>query len=383
MKKIGLYICNYNKKEYVLNNIASLEKQTLRNDIDIYVIDNASSDGSAEAIETNFPNVVVLRNETNEGGAGGFYRALIEGEKRGYKYILLADNDVIADEVAVEEMFIFLQKHKEVGMVGAQLFFMDEPEKIWVYGNKLDFLHYKILDGFSGKLINEEMPEYVLCDTVPSCFSLIRTECLSQAGYMPRNNFISWDDIEWCYRFKLAGYEVAAISAAKVWHKTGGKVLTNHFSTYYYNRNKLHFFARYIKEDVIEEYAESLLKDIFTRMYGLAQKNQNNMVTVLMYAFNDFLYDIRGKADEHKILPYDEYRDPLEKYIGNIVACEHVKDVEAYDANKVYVDKWHNVIMSENDFWYFKNFDNAYRNFRMMYYDATVHAIKMIRGKEC
>lgn len=309
--RIGIFICNYNKKQYVLDNLRSLSKQTIRDQLDIYVIDNASTDGAPDAIEDQFPFVEVVRNGINKGGAGGFCQALKMGERLGYKYILLADNDITLASDVIEQLYTFLGNHADVGMVGAKIYLMDDPDRIWIYGNWIDFENYRMIDGFSNELDSEKQPEVVYCDTVPSCCSLIRTECLKKTGYMPEPNFISWDDIEWCYRFGRAGYKVAAISAAKVWHKTGGKVLNSHFSTYYYNRNKLHFFAKYISHDKIHDYTEKMLADFFTRIYGLAQKGCANNVTSLMYAFTDFMYLVRGKAEDKKILPYDRVENLL------------------------------------------------------------------------
>lgn len=70
MKKIGIVICNYNKKEYVVNCIQSvLESKT--DDFDIYVVDNASTDDSVKAIrETYGGKVTVLVNKENLGGSG-------------------------------------------------------------------------------------------------------------------------------------------------------------------------------------------------------------------------------------------------------------------------------------------------------------------------
>ena len=355
MKKIGVFICNYNKKEYVLNNLASMFQQTIMDDIDIYVIDNASSDGSADAIEKNYPLVHVMRNQENIGGAGGFYQALKMGEEHGYPYILLADNDIRLAPDAIEQLYVFLKEHEDVGMVGSKVYLMDDPSRIWIYGNYIDFDNYKMIDCYANELEDESQPDIVYCDTVPSCCLLIKTECLKKTGYMPKENFIFWDDIEWCHRFGLAGYKVAAIAASKVWHKTGGSVLTTHFGTYYYNRNRLHFFAKYIKEEKIEDYVETLLEDFFRRIYGLAQKGSVNAVTALMYALHDFLMGVRGKADAYKILPYDSFMNPLKdindrkKPLIIDVDCE-----EADKAGKSYYNALHNVL------WNLKNVNDVF-----------------------
>lgn len=383
--RIGVFICNYNKKQYVLNNLHSFSKQTIKDWLDIYVIDNASADGAADAIEAAYPDVTVVRNKENRGGAGGFCQALKMGEKLGYEYILLADNDITLDPDAVEQLQIFLSNHEDVGMVGSKIYLMDEPRRIWIYGNWIDFENYKMIDGSAGELDSEDQPEFIYCDTVPSCCSLIKTACLKKTGYMPESNFISWDDIEWCHRFGLAGYKVAAVAASKVWHKTGGRVLTTHFSTYYYNRNKLNFFAKYVSADKIDDFTDKTLENLFTRIYGLAQKGCVNNVTSLMYAFTDFLYLVRGKAEEGRILSYDKVENPLFTSPQNascVKKCRHVTCVNTYLPGEIYVDEWCNVIADEKDFHYFKNFEYAKRNFIMMYRNLFINSVLKIKENQ-
>lgn len=76
MKRVGAVICNFNKKEDVLNCIQSV-RESKYTDYDLYVVDNASSDGSAEAIREKYGSqVTVLVNAENLGGSGGFNTGL-------------------------------------------------------------------------------------------------------------------------------------------------------------------------------------------------------------------------------------------------------------------------------------------------------------------
>ena len=452
MGKIGVYICNFNKKDYLRKNLESLYRQTIIGDLEIHVIDNASTDGAQDMVRNEFPEVELIVNEHNEGGAGGFYKAQKLGKEKCYEYILLLDNDIVLAENAIEELYKFLLANEDVGMVGAITFLMDEPNKIWVYGNTLDFENYRIIDGFSGKTENDNLPEVVYCDTVPACCSLVRASCLEKVGYMPKDNFISWDDIEWCWRFRINNYKIAAISKAKVWHKTAGRVLTNHFSTYYYNRNRINFFAHYIEKKDVERFIDIMLADFFKRIYGLTQKKQKNCVSTIMYAFDDFLNGVRGKADEYKIKQYDEPWEPFAdvknteielicdctKYqncmdtIANAIynlkillgsnteikidfrgdknnisafkrlykqkfeeelkegssvsdclffyVCDHVNNIKEYNYNYYYSDEYCNLIMCEDDYHYFKNYDYAFRNFKMMYKDMFMHVMERMNN---
>ena len=87
-------MCNYNKREYVVRCVESLLKQSYQ-DRDIYVVDNASTDGSAEALKERFSKQIsVIQNEENVGGSGGFDAAIQDALKKDYQYLVLCDNDV-------------------------------------------------------------------------------------------------------------------------------------------------------------------------------------------------------------------------------------------------------------------------------------------------
>ncbi len=87
MRKIGVVICNYNKRDYVLNCIASMLKQSV--EADIYVVDNASADGSAEAVRQKYgQQVTLIENKDNLGGSGGFNTGLRRVLQEDYTYIM-------------------------------------------------------------------------------------------------------------------------------------------------------------------------------------------------------------------------------------------------------------------------------------------------------
>lgn len=241
MKNIGIVVCNYNKKDYVLNCLKSLFEQTI-NDFDIYVVDNASTDGSAEAIKEKFGRqLILIENDENLGGSGGFNVGLREALKYDYEYIMCVDNDVYFDSHAVEELRNFMIEHKDVGMVGSRAYFMDEPKRIWSFGADIDFEKYVQRDNYRNCTDTDGVPEVTYCTYVPACSMMLRTETVKKVGIMPEENFIYWDDMEWGYRFNKAGYKVAAYGKAKVWHKGGGRNGKTTFNNYYMWRNRLKF----------------------------------------------------------------------------------------------------------------------------------------------
>lgn len=307
MKPIGIFICNYNGADFVVKCIESLERQTIQN-FDIYVIDNASTDHTPEIIRKAFGDKVsLLCNSENLGGAGGFNCGLEYGIFKGYEYIGLLDNDIVLAEDTVEHLYDAISSDLDMGIVGAKIMIMDSPEFIQDFCNHISFKEYKEICGHFREHDTENLDKLEYCDYVPTCAVLIRTEALKIAGTMPVDNFIYYDDIEMSYRMGLFGYKVGAYGKAKVWHKGGfRKKAVNTFSKYYFLRNRLNFFMKYVPEEKIEEFAECVLNQLFPGIIGCYYKKLTNTLQTTIYALDDAIHFARGKAEYHKILPVDE-----------------------------------------------------------------------------
>ncbi len=121
-KDIAVVVCNYNKKEYVLRCVSSILSQTVIDDIDVFVVDNASTDGSSDALREEFgERIFVIDNPVNNGGSGGFNAGMRHALSRPYRYIVLADNDIRMDEAAIERLHSYMEMHGDVGIAGAAM----------------------------------------------------------------------------------------------------------------------------------------------------------------------------------------------------------------------------------------------------------------------
>lgn len=321
MKKIGIVICNYNKKEYVLGCIQSvLESKT--DDFDIYVVDNASTDGSAEAVREQYgEQVTLLVNAENLGGSGGFNTGIRRVLEEGYEYLYCLDNDVLVDENAVGALSDYLDGHENVGVAGSIVYHMDHPEYVQQYGLDIDFENYTAVTHYADFLDDGSIPDVNVCDTVATCSVMIRTSCIKNTdiGIMPEDNFIYWDDMEWIYRFKLAGFGVVTIKDSVVVHKMGSNVKpVNTFINYYMWRNRIHFFMRYTPEEKIEEMSYRVLSAVFDSLYESMYREEHNVKETISYAFFDAVRNVRGKAAEHKILPNDANDNKLRTFLRSI-----------------------------------------------------------------
>lgn len=312
MKQTGIVICNYNKCQDVLNCIQSV-LESRYTDYDLFVVDNASTDDSVAQITQKYGDrLTLLVNKENLGGSGGFNTGLRKILASGYEYAVCLDNDILVDENAIGALADFLNHHPETGMVGSIVYHMEEPDYVQQYGLNIDFNNYVAETLYSNHPHDDSIPEMMYCDTVATCSMMVRTGILSQTGIMPEDNFIYWDDMEWGYRCNLAGYKVAVTKQSVVLHRMGAKkVSVNTFPTYYMWRNWIHFFMRYVKEEDLERFSYIMLKAVFQTIYESMYRGEHNVRETVLYAYDDALHGIRGKASDGKIFDADQTCDLL------------------------------------------------------------------------
>ncbi len=324
MNSIAVIICNYNKKEYVKKCIESLKAQNT-NDFDIYVVDNASTDGSAEEINRAYGEIVTLIcNDENLGGSGGFNTGMKKAYDEGYKYIVLLDNDVVLREDCIGAFYNDMEAHTNIGIMGAKILKMDRPDVIQEYGSFVDFNEMRFLLAYENEKEPDVLPDINECDYVPACALVVRKEVIDRIGLMPEENFIYYDDILWGMRCKRSGYKVAADSRAVAWHKGGGGINPTTFPNYYLIRNKTRFFA--LNRDVAslpegkagdEVLAKNILREVYEGIYACAYNNLHNIAKTRFDAFIDALNGISGRAVDGRIRDKEKSRERLYNLIKN------------------------------------------------------------------
>lgn len=132
-------ICNYNGGEMLLRCVDAVLNSDF-SELDIVVVDNASSDGSLNAIVEMFQNrVMILRNNDNLGGAGGFGRGMKYAISKGYDYVLTIDNDAFVFPDTVSQLYSYAKSHDNVGVVGAKIMTLENPKIVFDYAKTIDF----------------------------------------------------------------------------------------------------------------------------------------------------------------------------------------------------------------------------------------------------
>ncbi len=181
---------------------------------EILFVDNASVDGTADHVAKNFPEVILIRSDTNLG----FIRAnnLAYTRARG-KYILMLNSDAFVFKNTLQETIDFMRRTPEAGVLGARLVGRDGvlqpstryfPTPIKCFAQqaglmgKLPFIG--ILDDLTWdhKSVRE-------CDWVVGCFLLTRKDLIDASGFFLRQDYFMYnDDNDLCLRIKRMGYKI-------------------------------------------------------------------------------------------------------------------------------------------------------------------------------
>ena len=423
MKKVGIVICNFNKEDAVLECIQSVLESKFT-DFDLYVVDNGSTDHSLEKIRSAYGDrLTLLVNKENLGGSGGFNTGLRTAYEKGYPYLMCIDNDALLDENAIGNLHVFLEEHKEAGIAASKIYHLEEPDYIQQFGQKIDFEHYCTEVPHLNMLEDGTMPEYLYVDSVAACSLMIRREVIEKIGFMPEENFLYWDDTEWCYLCNQAGYKVASVGNSKALHAMGAKKeAVNTFPTYYAWRNWITFFLKFTPDEDLEQMADTFLSSVFQENYEGLYNGEKNRAKTVMLALDDAIHGVMGKAGENRIFELDfnleGYRDlfhrsekfyieenghaPLANRIRNVAEalgvrviwldaqekdavtislCESIFEVEDMTLEKVYIDISDCIFATEDDMLNVINYNYSKRSFLFMMKPVFLENAKKLRKK--
>jgi len=428
MNEVAVVICNYNKKDFVLGCIESVFASSFEK-FDLIVVDNASTDGSAEAIREKFADrLTLLVNEENTGGSGGFNRGMQYAMDKGvYKYIHLLDNDVVVDKDAIGELHGFMEEHSDVGVCGSLILQMQHPELIQEMGSMIVPEDFSVKLLYKNERYDSNLPEFVEADVATACSSMYRIDILKKAGLIDKDFFIYWDDIALSWEIRLSGSKVCAISSSKVWHYASWLSIANESlpTTYYAFRNKIRVFTKCLDDIQFNCFIDNLVERLF-RMFAFHQSKSGSLLT-FFHAFDDALNEVRGKAEPGKfisqkpfsdklrnilrskkkavIIPYQDcpplYLQRLIENIRKIVdleiavcedsyvceneliieTCAHILSLPELKQDRIYIDYYYNEIVDDADKDFMADIDKHRLFFHKTFYEFTKQKLTALRNK--
>ena len=229
MGEISVIITSWNARQYLRDCLLSIRKTAGELIREVIVVDNASTDGSPEMVEKEFPEVVLIRSSHNLGFAGannlGLRRATGE-------LVALINSDVIVDADCFQRLALCIKDHEEVGLVGPRLRGRDGQAQmtcrrlptIWNTVWRMPSLdralsRWPLFSPFQMWYWNTERRMTV--EVLAGCFWLARRRAVDQVGALDERFFFYSEDVDWCKRFKDAGWKLRFVPDATAIHFGG------------------------------------------------------------------------------------------------------------------------------------------------------------------
>lgn len=240
---VGIVILNTNRRLDTLECLRSIAASTFQNLL-IWVLDNASTDGSVQAIENEFPSVHIVRLASNKGYAGNNNVGIHIALENGADWVLVLNEDTVLAPDCIQRMVEAGESGPNVGMVGPMVYHADEPGYIQSAGGQLDRL-WRATHLGKNELDIHQFCGNRLVDWISGCALMVRGQTLEQIGLIDERFFYYWEETDWCVRAKQAGWQLVLVAEAKLWHKGVQRVYQpNPRVTYFNARNRLLFLDK-------------------------------------------------------------------------------------------------------------------------------------------
>jgi len=262
---LSIIIVNYETYDLTKQTIESVIENDHPFEYDIYIVDNASKDGSIEQLQEYFHTesenglIKFILNDENKGFA---YANNIAIKKTSSEYVLLLNSDTLVLENSLEVSMNYMNSNEDVGALGCKVVLPDNTLDKACRRSFPDFnVSFYKMTGLSSLFpkskrfgrynltyLNED--ETYEVDCVVGAFMLVRSKTIKEVGLLDETFFMYGEDIDWCYRIKAANWKVIYFSDAKIVHYKGASnsKKQNKKLTYEFYRAMYIFYNKHYKE---------------------------------------------------------------------------------------------------------------------------------------
>ncbi len=231
---VSVIILNYNGKYDIQECLDSVYNLDYEN-FEVIVIDNNSQDNSVHLIKSNYKNTNVIQLNKNFGFAEGNNKALprIKG-----KYGVLLNMDTLVDKDWLTELVNTAEKSSKIGVAGSKIYYYSDKTIIDFAGGVIDKYGDSVHIGqYQRDMVhlNRQGESFFICGAA----LLFRTELVKKIGLFDPTYFAYYEDVDFCWRCWIYGYEVFFNPRSFIYHKISRTIKDNEVKIYLVERNKL------------------------------------------------------------------------------------------------------------------------------------------------
>lgn len=260
MEKVAIVILNWNGKENTLDCLKSIENIDKEGiDLEIIVVDNASTDDSVSSFKKSFLNIKIIKNPENFGFAKGNNIGIKKALEDKADFVMLLNNDTILEKKCLQKLLEAVKNYPQYSIFAPKIYFeknfefhksryknSEKGKVIWYAGGIMDWdnlygRHLGVDKVDTGQFDKEEETEFA---TGAAMF--VKKEVFEKIGLLDKKYFLYYEDTDFCVRAKKAGFKILFTPKAVLWHKNAGSSASgSSLQDYYITRNRLIFGFKY------------------------------------------------------------------------------------------------------------------------------------------
>ena len=254
--ELSVIIVNWNTRDLLRDCLNSIYAETRATSFEILVVDNASSDSSAEMVKREFPQAKLIENQENLGFAKANNQAIRQSSGR---FILLLNSDTVVLSGALDKMVAFMKEHRAVDASGPMLLNPDGSlqQSTWRASGRFAFVRFIIIGrvflvAYLLKLLLSKIgkketysPQPRQVGGVSGACMMITREAVDKVGLLDEQYFFFWEEVDWFYRLQQLGGVVYFIPEAQVIHHYAQSINQTDNRSKYLHENRYRFINKY------------------------------------------------------------------------------------------------------------------------------------------
>ncbi|MDD3498638.1 MAG: glycosyltransferase family 2 protein [Candidatus Moranbacteria bacterium] len=222
--KVFIIILNHNGKDVLpdcLNSVLHSDYPTK----EVVVVDNDSTDLSFEKAKKLFDKFHFIKNNRNKGFAAGNNVAIRWALEKMADYVFLLNNDAVIGKDSLKKMIESAEKDARGGIF-SPIIYKGKTDQIWFGGGKIDWMRMRTVHVISNKRQEKRAIKNSIfswhisrtTDYVTGCAMLIKKDVFKKIGLLDEDYFLYYEDADFSYRAKKAGFGLKIVSEAKAYH---------------------------------------------------------------------------------------------------------------------------------------------------------------------
>lgn len=216
LDRIAVVVLTWNYHRYTLECLQSLRGQTIAHTV--YVVDNASTDGTPTIVAERFPDARVIVNRENRGFAGGNNIGLRAAFADGADAAFVLNNDTTLEPDALARLIEAAHAHADAGVLTPLILYAEPPHRVWFAGAVANVWTGRIFHQDLNKPATAVSRETRAIERTTGCAMLITRACYDCIGGFDESLFMYFEDVEYSLRARDAGFSLLLVPGAVIYH---------------------------------------------------------------------------------------------------------------------------------------------------------------------